>query len=61
VPYAKGETPQVGDRITDKKGRLAIVTEVQRGPGIVIRWDEGVVGFEYPSADEFTLLSRASE
>jgi DNA-binding NarL/FixJ family response regulator len=51
----------MGDRITDKKGRLARVIEVQGGLGIVIRWDEGVVGFEYPSAEEFTLLSRASE
>lgn len=56
MPYASGEMPWVGDRIKDKQGRQATVTDVERSR-ILIRWDDGVVSLEYP-CEEFVLIAR---
>jgi len=58
MPYITGEMPKVGDRVKDKKWRLATVVSVQES-GIVVRWDQGVVEIEYPNANDFELLERA--
>lgn len=59
MPYATGEMPIVGDRIKDKQGRQAKVTDVE-GARILIRWDEGVVSLEYP-CDSFVLIARRDQ
>lgn len=60
--YASGETPKVGDRISDKKGRVGAVTRVtinlRERPELTIRWSDGIVGILYPVAVDFTLISR---
>ncbi len=56
-----------GDRITDRDGRVGTVLEVRTknrdiGHGeLAIKWDDGVVVINYPLAEEFALMSRASE
>jgi hypothetical protein len=59
MPSASGEMPMIGDRIKDKKGRQARVTDVE-GTRILIRWDEGVVSLEYPCED-FVLAERSEQ
>ena len=63
MPYASGETPEMGDRISDKKGRVGAVTRITINLGklseLSIRWNDGIVGILYPVAEDFTLISRA--
>jgi hypothetical protein len=63
MPYASGETPEVGDRISDQEGRVGTVTHINPGPRnpteLTIRWDDGTVGIRYPNLGDFTLISRA--
>lgn len=59
MPYASGEMPMIGDRIKDNQGRQAKVIDLE-GSGIRVRWNEGVVGIEYPS-DEFFLVEGAEQ
>jgi hypothetical protein len=59
MPYMTGEMPKVGDRVKDKQWRLATVISVLES-GIVVRWDQGVVEIEYPNANDFELVERAS-
>jgi len=65
MPYASGEIPEVGDRISDETGRVGTVTRIIVGPRspteLTIRWDDGVVGIRYPVAEDFTLSSRAAQ
>lgn len=65
MPYASGEIPEIGDRISDKTDRIGTVTHITLGQGspieLTIRWDDGVVGIRYPVAEDFTLISRAPE
>jgi len=60
MPYASGETPKAGDRISDKRGRVGTVTGVHEFGIFTIKWDDGVAGINYTVADRFTLISRAS-
>jgi hypothetical protein len=57
--YASGEVPVIGDRIMDTGGRRATVIEI-KGSLIVIKWDEGVIGFEY-SSEQFSLVQRGDQ
>jgi hypothetical protein len=63
MPYASGEIPEVGDRVSDKRGRIGAVTRItlnlRKLPELTIRWNDGIVGILYPVADDFTLISRA--
>lgn len=61
MPYASGESPMVGDRITDKRGRVGTVTAASAGGIFTISWNDGVAGANYTIAERFTLISRASE
>ena len=61
--YSSGETPKVGDCISDKRGRVGAVTRVtinlRKLPELTIRWSDGIVGILYPVAEDFALISRA--
>ena len=65
MPYANGGDPMVGDRLSDKRGRVGTVTHITFGPRnpteLAIRWDDGIVGIRYPDPGDFTLISRAPE
>jgi hypothetical protein len=65
MPYASGEIPEIGDRISDKRGRLGTVTHISIGLGspteLTIRWADGIVGIRYPVSEDFTLIFRASK
>ena len=57
--YRSGEVPAIGDRVMDKDGRRAIVIGL-KGSLIVIKWDEGVIDFEY-SSEQFSLVQRGDQ
>ena len=59
MPYASGEVPKIGDRIEDKQGRRAKVTDID-GTRVTIRWDQGVISMDYAS-EEFTLIARSKQ
>jgi hypothetical protein len=65
MPYASGEIPKVGDRISDETGRVGTVKHISVGPRspteLTIRWDDGIVGIRYPNPSDFTLISRTPE
>lgn len=58
MPYIGGEIAMVGDRVKDAKGQLATVVELRGNNSFIVKWDEGVVGIEYPT-EEFALVARA--
>jgi hypothetical protein len=57
--YSSGETPTVGDRISDKRGRVGTVTAVSDGGVFVVKWDAGAAGINYTLPGRFMLISRA--
>jgi hypothetical protein len=65
MPYASGESPEVGDYVKNKWEQPATVTAVHGVQGdhelISIRWDERAVDLPSISAAEFTLLSRQTK
>lgn len=61
MPYASGETPKDGDRISDKRGRVGTVTGVHNFGIFTVRWDDGATAINYTLADRFTLISRAPQ
>jgi hypothetical protein len=61
MPYASGEIPEIGDRISDKRGRVGAVTGVHNFGIFTVRWDDGDTAINYTVADRFTLISRAAE
>ena len=58
--YAGGETLIVGDRISDKRGRVGKLSGVSDGGIFTVSWEDGAVGINYTVADRFELISRAS-
>jgi hypothetical protein len=64
VPYAGGETPEVGDYVKNKWEQPGTVTSVQIAQGghelVSVRWDDGGIDLPSTSAAEFTLLSRGT-
>lgn len=62
MPYASGETPEIGDYVKNKweqPGTVIAIHPAQSGQEqISIRWDDGGVDLPSTSAIEFTLLSR---
>jgi hypothetical protein len=62
MPYATGETPEVGDYVKNVWEQPGTVTRVHFAQDeqerICIRWDDGGVDFPLASAAEFTLISR---
>jgi hypothetical protein len=65
MPYASGESPEVGDYVKNKWEQPGTVTEVHSAPEghqlLSIRWDERAVELASISAAEFTLLSRSAK
>lgn len=57
--YASGETPKVGDRISDKRGRVGTVTAASDGGVFTVTWDDRGTGISYTMIEKFTLISRA--
>ena len=64
MPYATGETPEVGDYVKNQWEQLGTVTRVHAIQGtlerINVRWDDGEFDLPLAFAEEFTLLSRKS-
>ena len=61
MPYATGETPEVGDYVKNKYEQPGTVTKVQVVHGedrIRVMWDDGGIELPFASATEFTLISR---
>jgi hypothetical protein len=61
MTYASGETPMVGDRVSNKMGRIGIVMAVPDHGILTVKWHGGAVGINYTVAERFTLISRAPE
>ncbi len=65
MPYATGETPEVGDRISNSERRIGTVTHVStdlgENPELIIKWDDGVVAIRYKRPEDLTLIRRAPE
>jgi hypothetical protein len=65
MPYASGETPEVGDRISNREDRIGAVAYVSTDWAgnleLTIRWDDGVVAIRYKKLEDFTLIRRAPE
>jgi len=63
MPYTSGETPEVGDYVTNKyeqPGTVIAVETLQPGQEQVsIRWDDGGVDLPLTDAAEFALVSRS--
>jgi len=64
MPYASGETPEVGDYVKNRFEQPGTVIAVQTLQSdhaqVSIRWDDGGVDLPLTAAIEFTLLSRSS-
>lgn len=62
MPYASGETPEVGDYVKNQWEQPGTVTRVHAAQDgqerINIRWDDGGVDVAMALAEEYTLLSR---
>lgn len=65
LQYMNGLDPMCGDRITDTEGRVGTVMDVRSGNEAIldgelaVKWDDGVVTFNYAVAANFTLVSRS--
>jgi hypothetical protein len=57
--YSHGETPNVGDRVSDRRGRIGTVTAASNGGVFTVTWDDGAIGINYALVEKFTLVSRA--
>jgi quercetin dioxygenase-like cupin family protein len=64
MPYASGETPQVGDYVHNKfeqPGTVIVVANVSGGEHVSVRWDDGGPDIPLTPAVEFTLISSATK
>jgi hypothetical protein len=64
MPYASGETPEVGDYVKNRWEQPGTVIAVHVAQGVheqvSIRWDDGGADLPSTSAAEFILISRRS-
>ena len=64
VPYCTGETPTVGDVVSDEDRRVGAVTHIIHyggGPAeLVIEWEDGTVGIRYLYHEALMLVERRS-
>jgi hypothetical protein len=62
MPYASGESPEMGDYVKNKWEQPGTVTSVHAPfdghEHVNIKWDDGGVELTSAPATEFTLLSR---
>ena len=64
MPYASGETPQVGDYVHNKfeqPGTVILVANMSDGEHVSVRWDDGGRDLPLTPAVEFTLISSATK
>jgi hypothetical protein len=68
MPYAKGETPMVGDRVENRFGKVGKVKHVQLDaanfPGhdvVGVELEDGRVEVEPSLDEEWTLIARGIE
>jgi hypothetical protein len=65
MPYASGESPEVGDHVKNKWEQPGTVTSVHSAYNgdehVSIRWDDGGADLPLTPATEFTLLSRRTK
>jgi hypothetical protein len=64
MPYASGESPEVGDYVKNQWEQPGTVTRVHSAQDgqerISIRWDDGGVAVPFAAASGFTLVSRSA-
>jgi len=64
LQYTNGLDPMPGDRVSDRDGRLGTVMDVRSGDEAIldgelaVKWDDGVVAFNYAIAGDFSLVAR---
>jgi hypothetical protein len=62
MPYATGETPEIGDYTKNQREQLGTVTRVHFAQDeeerICIRWDDGGAELLLSPAYEYSLVSR---
>jgi hypothetical protein len=62
MPYATGETPEVGDYIKNQWEQPGTVTRVHFAQDeeerVCVRWDDGGLELLFSPASEYTLVSR---
>ncbi len=62
MPYANGETPEVGDYVKNEYEQPGTVTRVHTAQGeqerVSIRWDDGGIDLLFATAAEFSLIFR---
>jgi hypothetical protein len=62
MPYATGETPEVGDYIKNRWEQPGTVTRVHFSQDeeerICVRWDDGGLELLFSPASEYMLVSR---
>ena len=62
MPYATGQTPEVGDYVKNQWEQRGTVTRVHFAQDeedlICIRWDDEGLKLLFSSASEYTLVSR---
>jgi hypothetical protein len=65
MPYESGETPEIGDHVRHRSGKLGKITAVMLNQGhlrgedaVRVMWDDGSVGIGNALAAEFSLVSR---
>lgn len=68
MPYAKGETPMVGDRVENRFGKVGKVKQVELDaadfPGhdiVGVEFEEASFGVETSLDEEWTLIARGIE
>jgi hypothetical protein len=63
MPYLSGETPALGDQISDSSRRVGTVTHILyygEIPELVVKWNDGTIGIRYRVHDDFVLIERAA-
>jgi hypothetical protein len=64
MPYCTGQTPLVGDAVSDEDRRVGTVTHIIHyggGPAeLVIEWEDGTVGIRYCDHEALMLVQRRS-
>ena len=63
MPYISGETPQLGDRVSNHAQRTGTVTHLintSRATELIVDWDDGTIGI-HCLPEDFILIERVEE
>lgn len=62
--YGPYQRPKVGDRVIDKNGKSAVITEIyapRNGREVIaVKWDDGSAAKNLSLPNQFTLLTRGT-